>query len=698
MPDSHDAPMRQGFRYPHLRAGELLPFFGGLAPHLNRAKAVGLRFEVTSDRGMVPFLPHWKAPPVQDQGDVIALRNILADVYQSALSQSHDLSRRGAQSANVEKMIDSIAASVFALHSATDSTGLDQGGPAASGDKICALVGDATKLAEQVAQVARRSRHSAVSVLSETQGDVDLVVIRLSDDTEEEATLDGLRALVGDSLPVCAWTETPGGTIWLPDRYTLPRDQRSAAGAVLVGLADAGHLPDDHDLLVLGQAPEELIFAAIPRQIPALSIDELASDPIDRIRPRVRELTLMAKEDAQAALQSRIVDARFPVGYRVSLRAVSEATGIEADIEALREEIEERQAEIELIRALAAPQMGLLRFSDAQLPALVDGLRSMPPEMVRNGGLTYAAGHAAGRVEPAHFILYDPARVAIEGRLPEHFWRGRTEDRPIRYWLDPHVAAMHKSGSDPMIFTPVRHRLLPAINSFGGQLKETLGVILSGLFADASAVLGKSDAQPIYIFSPPQAEGSEMEVELLDRAGFQPLHLSIRWINDYMMVRSPRIADRAVLGRLADDLYEGQAATGLRAGVEETVTDLTRIWAQGRSQVSQQITDVLGHMTQEIRQSAERIRLGHSYLGEVRKYVGELDGMIALASEEVEKADSAGADLHAFAANLLDARFSMVADLLAEMSVGDAAIEEAERRVQEASDKVEALLEQWRYS
>jgi len=62
MPDNHDAPMRQGFRYPHLRASELLQFFAGLAPHLSQAKAVDLRFEVTSDLGLVPFLPHWNAP------------------------------------------------------------------------------------------------------------------------------------------------------------------------------------------------------------------------------------------------------------------------------------------------------------------------------------------------------------------------------------------------------------------------------------------------------------------------------------------------------------------------------------------------------------------------------------------------------------------------------------------------------------
>ncbi len=697
MPDSRDVPMRQGFRYPHLRERELLPFFAGLAPYLIQAKTVGLRFEVTSDRGMVPFLPHWNAPPIQDQDDVIALRNIIADVYQSALSQSHDLSRRGVQSANVEKMIGSIAASVFALHRATVPNDMGQGGSSAAEDKLCALAGDAAKLTEQVSQVVRRSRHSAVSVLSETQGDTDLVVIRLKDDVEDGSTLDGLRASIGDDFPVCTRNETSSGTIWLSDRRKLPRDQRSAAGAVLSGLVDAGHLPIDHDLLLLGEIPEELNFTAIPRQNRTLSIDELASDPADSIRPRIRELTLIAKEDAQVALQSRIVDARFPVGYRVSLRAVSDTTSKEADIETLREEIEERQAEIELIRALAAPQMGLLRFSDAQLPALIDGLRQMPPDMVQKGGLSYAAGHAAGRAEPAHFVLYDPAQVAIEGRLPEHFWRGRTEDRPIRYWLDPHAAAMHKSGSDPMIFTPVRQRLLPPINSFGGQLKETLGVILSGLFADASAVLGKPDAQPIYVFSPPQVDGSEMEVELLDRTGFQPLHLSIRWINDYMMVRSPRIADYALLERLADDLYEGQAAAELRAGVDEAVADLTQAWMQGRSQVSQQITEVLGHVTKEIRQSGERIRLGHAYLSEVQKYVRELDEMINLAREEVAKADSAGADLHAFAANLLDARFSMVADLLAEMSVGDAAIQEAERRLQEASDKVEALLDQWRY-
>jgi hypothetical protein len=397
-------------------------------------------------------------------------------------------------------------------------------------------------------------------------------------------------------------------------------------------------------------------------------------------------------------LQARIAEARFPLGYRVMLDDIADRTALERDVEVLREEIAEREAEIELIRALSAPQMRLMRFSDAQLPALVDALSHLPPAVFQSADLRYAAAHAAGRAEPAHFLMYDPARIAMEGYLREYTWRGRTEDHPIRYWLDPHAAqAMDRDGARILVFAPMGYRLLPAIDSFGGRLGETLRLVLGNLFADASAVMDAPGAEPLFLFSPATLGGADMDVELLDRRWFEPVHLSLKWINDYMVVRAPRVPDRQVLARLAEDLYEGQVATELLGSAEAAKDRLSQAWVAFEAEVQAEIDTVVRHVTTEIDRSAERMRMGRAYLTEAQGRIDKLDAMISEMRARVSTSVSAADEMGGFADQLVADRYDMVADLLAEIAVGDRAVAEAEARVQAQRGRLNALLDRLQY-
>ena len=608
MPDNAgQGGFRQGFVLPALAAAEAPVFLAALSDHAAEAVATGLLFPV--DRvalSMRPFLPHWNAPPRAPRDRVIELRARIGGILESQLDRAQDLSRVAPQSVDIAQMTDLAGALVLGILQAAQPGRRTPD----HGQRLVALVGEAVALAARVSDVIRRTRYPALSVFPGAAGR-DLILVTVDDRSESGATLDGLRAGAGGALPVLAAVETSGGFVWLPDGLTVPTDRRALVAAMLGGLRTAGALTPGESPVVIRAAAGDILWAALPAGPAAEEPAAPAAEVIPETALRIDRLQVVSSDAARRALQARIADARFPLGYRVRLDEIPDRTALERDVEVLREEIAEREAEIELIRALSAPQMRLLRFTDAQLPTLVDALSRLPPALFQSADLRYAAAHAAGRSEPAHFLLYDPARVALEGFLREHTWRGRTEDQPIRYWLDPHAAqAMDRDSARILVFTPVRHRLLPAIDSFGGRLDETLRLVMGNLFADASAVLDAPGTEPVFLFSPATLGGADMDVELLDRRWFEPVHLSLKWINDYMVVRAPRVPDRAVLARLAEDLYEGRVAADLHADAEAAKARLSQAWAAAEAGVRAEIDAVVRHVATEIDRSADRMQMG----------------------------------------------------------------------------------------
>lgn len=695
MPDNAgQGGFRQGFVLPSLAPVEVPVFLAAMSPHAAEAEKVGLLFHIDrTTHSVLPFLPHWNAPPHAPQRSVQDVRDRIGRILETDLKRGLDLSRIAAQSVDVAPMTDLAGVLVLGILNAAQPGRRST----TSGTRLVALVGGAQALAAQLAEVIRRTRYPAISVFPGL-GERDLILASVDDGSDLGATLDGLRAATGGSLPVLMPTETSGGFVWLPDDLTVPPDSRGLVAAMLDGLRVAGALKSDESALVIREPTGDILWAALPAGLFAHEAAAAVAQRIPDTSIRIDRLLVVPSDEAHAALQARIADARFPLGYRVRLDEIPDRTALDRDVEILREEIAEREAEIELIRALAAPQIRLLRFTDAQLPALVDTLVGLPPALFQSADLRYAAAHAAGRAEPAHFLLYDPAKVAIEGYLREYTWRGRTEDSPIRYWLDPHAAqAMDRETARVMVFTPVRHRLLPAIDSFGGHLGETLRLILGNLFADGSGVLDAPGAEPVFLFSPATLAGADMDVELLDRRWFEPVHLSLKWINDYMVVRAPRVPDREVLARLAEDLFEGQVAAALHAQAEAARTGLLEAWGKAEADVRAQIDDVVQHVATEIDRSAQRMEMGRAYLAEAQGRTERLDALIAEMRARVAASISAIEAMGSFAGDLVADRYDMVTDLLAEISAGDRAVDEAVARVEAQRDRLAALLDRLQY-
>lgn len=679
---------RQVMRLAALRGHEALAFIAALAPHLAAASAADLRCAMAADGTMTLFLPHWNTPPHHPEAKVRSLRDAIAVALQAATGEARDLSKVGVASRDLAGTQDVAAAAMMALYRAAEAVG---DGQLMQARKLAVIAGTPDQVAQMVAAVVRRSRHAALIVGSEAAQTV--AVVRLSELSEDGATLDGLRAgLAADAggLVLLAPVETPGGTLFLPSGRGLSPEARAAAGLVLRGLVAAGMLAADTDLLLFGA----VTAYALPRDTGFVPAEELVVEAGKGDWLSLRLLAVQPSQAAAEALAARIIDRRFPVGYRIALRPLPDRMRADADVEQLREEIEEREAEIALIRALAAPQLRLLRFSDAQLPALVDGLRRMPPAMQRDAGLTFATAHAAGRAGPAHFVMYDPAVVAIEGHLPEYYWRAETEDRPMCYWVDPpSAAAMTGAAGEPLIFVPLRSHIDPPVASFGGRLDQTMRLVLGNLFADAAPVLQDAGARPVFVFSPAADPGFEIEVELLDAARFAPLHLHLRWINDHMLVRSPRLADDAVLMRLADDLYEGEAARQLRGLVQADLAALGDAWARGADNLSSRIGALMGDLADEIGASHDRVRRTLVFLTAVKDRIEAVDSVVADARAVLADVERAARHVQGAPDDHAARRLAFVADLMAEIATGERTLAGAETRIADHRAAIDRLLE-----
>lgn len=678
----------QVLRLASLRGHEALAFMAELAPHFATAQAAKLSFLTAQNGAMTVLLPHWNSPPHYPEAAVRALRDTIAIALQVATGEARDLSKIGAVSHNLVGALDVVAAAITVLYLAAKPVNADQ---ALQARKLAVIVGAPDLVAELAAAATRRSRNAELIVGDEV--DQNIAIIRLSDLSDDGATVEGLRAGLGPKeggLKLLSPVETSGGTVFLAAGTGFEAGDLAVAGAVLRGLVGAGQLEADADLLLFSGVTAYVL----PREAAFVPADEIFTAPDTGEWLSLRKLDIVPSDAAATDLAARIADRRFPVGYRVALRPLPDRIRSDADVEQLREEIEEREAEIALIRALAAPQLRLLRFSDAQLPALVDGLRRMPPAMQRNANLTFATAFAAGRTGPAHFVMYDPALVAIEGHLPEFYWRGQTEDTPICYWVDPpSAAALTGAEGEPLIFVPLRSHIDPPIASFGGHLGRTMRLVLGNIFADAAEVLEDKTVRPMFVFSPPCEAGFEIEVELLDAARFAPLHLQLRWINDHMLVRSPRLADDAVLTRLAEDLYEGEAARQLTDRAQADLAALSAEWKTGADDLSARIGNLLDELADEISQSRDRVRRAVTFLSAARDRIDALDVVVAQTNMVLADVEQAVGQMHTVLEQQTTRRLAFVSDVLTEIATGERTLSVAQTKIEDHRAAIDRLLQ-----
>ncbi len=685
---------RDALVLPRLRVQAVEPFLLALAPHFALAAQMDLRLRLDPGGSLLVVLPN-RLDAVTD--DMAALRGRLAQAFEAAGRLASELEGLPPQSRDLQ-----------------DEPSLKEGVLAFLWSRVSETVPDMPELAEPTAiravlEASDDARAAAFAAIARRArdvrfmaGDDAVTLLEFDDDPVRGAALAGLRAA---GLPAGLTVLRRHGiaimSLWLPEDRAFAAQDRVIVSELLNGLADAKLLDRNQELhFVPGANDEYRAFVLSGESSAALTAVETLTGTItnaelpDETGPALRMQVLHLRPDAEAQqdLNRRLNDRRFPLGYRISLDVIRDRSINEDNIERLRAEIDEREAQIALIQALGRPQLRLLRFSDAQLPALVDGLRRMPRALRENAGLKYAASHAADRAEPAHFVLYNPDQVQFDGVLPEFYWRALSDDHPIGFWLDPHAEEARASAPDePMVFVPHGQRILPYIDSFGSSVSRTLRQVLGNLFADASAVLDDSKAQPAFVFSHLAGGRDEIGVELVDLARFAPLTLSLRWINEHILASSPRVVDREALRELAETLYAGQLARDLRKSMSGEVEGLRLEWQQAQvelvhclDRLSDAVADEVCGLQAQLDTARRFIDMAQGRLAQV---TGSLNGLGTVLGGLDEEMVVMVDELPSMAA----ARLAFFQQYGAEMAAGDRIMRDAETEIAALKDRIGVL-------
>lgn len=704
---------------PRLRARVVAPFLRALAPHFALARELDLRLRLDAEGNLVVLVPVPGAPSAQEP-----LRARLAMAFEAAGRIATELDNMTAQSRDISAeppLLDGVLGWIW-TQVIPASPDLDGERPQRRRAVILAGSDDdsASPSAPLFAALVRRSRDARFMT-----GGSRVTLLDLEDDPERGSTMAALRAQgLSSSVTLLARQFVRGVELWLPEGFGLADSVQTDVAELLLGLVQAGSfaagdavhlLPDGSGggraIHLPAPPPQVDVTLAGPADAPEADLTDPAvlaatiapPDLPDELGPALRfsTLTLLPDVAAQSALNAHLNDRRFPMGYRISLARIPELSRSDEDIERLRAEIEEREGRIALILAMGRPQRRLLRFTDAQLPSLVDGLRKMPRALRDNAGLLYAATHAAGRPEPVHYILYDPELVQFEGVLPEAYWRAVIEDQPMAFWLDPHAEEARDGNPDePMVFVPQGMQVLPYMDSFGGTLSGTLKLVLGNLFADGSAVLAAPGAQPAFVFSTfgpgGAAGGDEIGADLVDLQHFAPLKISLRWINEHILASSPLIADPQDRQELAETLYAGSLAKEIRAGMQAEVDALREGWAQAQDDLIGCFDLLVDAVTRQVAISRRRLEDAREFVDLSTARLAEVTQSLNGLGAALGGVDGELTDMAAEIPGLAAGRIAFFDRYQREYLAGEQALEQTRTEVTELRNRMESLFAELR--
>ncbi|WP_238364629.1 hypothetical protein [Mesobacterium pallidum] len=625
MPADTTPPLLEMFRFPRLRAAQVLEVLAQVAEAHGDLDAAGLRLGQTEPGWYVLYLP---ARRDRDRSGAGArLHQDLVGAVQ-AVAGAATIGRGSQQAAPhaTEGLFAPGAGAVVITAEAAERATAPETPPAE-----LLVVASRTGDTGAITSVIRKGRDARIMT-----GEAGRVAILVENSAESYGTVSdmlGRGDLPPDLVALRPWS-AGRGTLWLPlDLGTPAPGTLQALGRIREAMGDRPPGAPPPDVACL-RAPNGVGFEihVLPAPAEAARVaDALAPDQEPLQVFDIRTLTYVDAPEAARALSQEILRHADRIGYRIRLHPVPPGVGRGMDVEPLLEQIEDLRLRIAQVKALGAPQQRLLRFSDAQLPAMVDALRSLPPEALRDGSLLYAAGHSEGRAEPAHFLLYDA--TALHLRFPQSLWQSRTESRPMSYWLEPFVAeAQLAAPTNTRVFVPDRHMLSPSLAHFGGDVDGTLKLVLGSLFVSLGDLASDPDRQPYFVFSPRTDDPAILEVEVVDGALFAPVQQQIGWMNDYLQVRGPNVVAPETLQAVAEELYEGAFVEEVRKGVCDQVAAATRDWDAALDRVRADAAALLDAHVDELEGVTRRIAQAHAYLRGAEAELAGLEELMQIAA------------------------------------------------------------------
>lgn len=689
---------QQCLQFPALSSGDALAVLSALAQQdFTTLVQSELRVGKVSDASWRMFLP--VRPEAMQGGEeaVRAFRDTLKAAYKT--EADFEVGREADQgfAVSTNGLIHPFDAAIMLALQVDAQVGERRETAPPRDEKMLVVLGPDKRVQTVIADVVRQGRDVRLGGVQSRGAQKSVGIVLFTDDAADYGMASA--HLTRGDLGASTHSMVPHGLgfirLWLEDSVLVGDGQgRKALTKIMLAAKGSDVLRDDAtDIVVLVTSPNsvEILIHCKDTTATAPTASEAIASTLDPVQPLdVTRVEFLPETEAASSLAQAIVSMHRPVGYRVALQPLPRNVAPGVDIEPLLENIVDLQLQVDQITALGAPQQRLMRFTDGQLPCMIDGLRRLPPEKLIDGTLRYAASHSAGRGEPAHYMLYDPQFIFM--RIAESHWRMQSDPHPMSYWLEPFVAeAQLTRPSKTQVFVPTGHFMVPSMAHFGGNIDETLRLVLGNLFDAKQPLLTDPERSAFYVFSPSPAEEFRLELEVVDGDAFAPLHQQLNWINDYLQVRSPVSVDPERLADVASGLYEGGVAKALKKDMDADLKALDGAWSTAQSKVEGEARAAINVIDDEMDAVSARIADLHSYLAQANREMLALEQVAVSASAALEVLDAIGDDLSHKDRQMVRIRDDFESRVEAEVALAEELIGKTQTRVEQLRARIERI-------
>jgi hypothetical protein len=480
------------------------------------------------------------------------------------------------------------------------------------------------------------------------------------------------RALVAsgyyEDLPTLRAFSTANGKVFLPDRVTPDAhalhtfSQIADRGAHLFGglrenashgllIAAGGHVPD-------GAADR----SGSIWYLRLLSFQDFVvlQPPRPDEATHFENVSLKSSKDVLDWLKNRIIDAAQNkhelIGYTMELRTTRYINPDDRKLERLRQKEADIREEINWVSSIAQPRPHLLRFTQNQLTAMVDVLRSYPMSALSNGQLLY--GYTSDQITPEghHYLYIRPQLIRIHGD-PMARWEN-LNDSPMRFWIDPFWGDHYFGVSRSQVFVPQNSSLFPAIHTEKAEeMDKYLEMIMKRWYHGKGPVLSVPET-PIYVFAPLPGDENKVRVSLLNFKGLKPLKAQLGWLNktleimddqgtkDFIEKVSVIHKRESILSNLTKEAAEADrcfkaTAESVRVQIARHTEDLTELVTEELNQVIIETQDT----TTGLKDLDKRLR-------DLRDLCVDLENLADASKREVSSTEAKIREVETYTSNL----------------------------------------------
>jgi len=313
---------------------------------------------------------------------------------------------------------------------------------------------------------------------------------------------------------------------------------------------------------------------------------------------RVRSFETLTLADSSVQLENlRALAAKTQPrrGYRLRLREAHYHEPNEELYENLLQELQQIEEELMELESLRVKRPQLYRFTQRQLPILVEKIASYPPNQLKH--LLYAFHADESKFpEGVHYLLVRPEVEMSD--LDPLIWWGDNPEQPMRFWPDPLWSLYYdKHGNQSQVFVPYNSVLHPPFHSW-----EVAGMdaFLQEIFRDDRP---QPDIAPsdnlIYVFTGVPERDADLDVVMLRSTDFVPINTpkNIGWINDHLTILS-RVDLETFIEGLSNSVSRAALAETLLRDASKAEKALERAVLKSRDSMSdktQALVDEIGN-------------------------------------------------------------------------------------------------------